>query len=156
MRTWFSKLGSTSYVLSFASLVIVASDQRRLPQDMDLLNENRSLIHTGKFLRQPETGFEWNGWTELFALLFDNYRMGLNTLYIQSARSHPSNSCHDETQGEGWSHEIPSVPTGNSRPISQQTTSFLTCCVAHPTRPSHPSDVHRSSDPTRWQTIGFR
>ena len=41
---------------------------------MDLLHENRSLIHTGKFLRQPETGFEWNGWTELFVLLFDNYR----------------------------------------------------------------------------------
>ncbi|KAH7890998.1 CNH domain-containing protein [Phlebopus sp. FC_14] len=41
--------------------------------DMDLLNENRSLIHAGKLLRQPETGFEWNGWTELFVLLFDNY-----------------------------------------------------------------------------------
>lgn len=43
-------------------------------QDMDLLNENRSLIHSGKLLRQPDTGFEWNGWTELFVLLFDNYR----------------------------------------------------------------------------------
>ncbi|EMD39100.1 hypothetical protein CERSUDRAFT_47353 [Gelatoporia subvermispora B] len=42
--------------------------------DMDLLNENRSLIHTGKLLRQPDTGFEWSGWTELFVLLFDNYR----------------------------------------------------------------------------------
>lgn len=41
---------------------------------MDLLNENRSLMHTGKLLRQPDTGFEWNGWTELFVLLFDNYR----------------------------------------------------------------------------------
>ncbi|OSX64043.1 hypothetical protein POSPLADRAFT_1179647 [Postia placenta MAD-698-R-SB12] len=41
--------------------------------DMDLLNENRSLIHTGKLLRQPDTGFEWSGWTELFVLLFDNY-----------------------------------------------------------------------------------
>ncbi|KAH9839689.1 Dbl-like domain-containing protein [Rhodofomes roseus] len=41
--------------------------------DMDLLNENRSLMHTGKFLRQPDTGFEWSGWTELFVLLFDNY-----------------------------------------------------------------------------------
>ncbi|OJT02956.1 Rho1 guanine nucleotide exchange factor 1 [Trametes pubescens] len=41
--------------------------------DMDLLHENRSLIHTGKLLRQPDTGFEWNGWTELFVLLFDNY-----------------------------------------------------------------------------------
>ncbi|KAI0792219.1 Dbl domain-containing protein [Abortiporus biennis] len=41
--------------------------------DMDLLNESRSLIHTGKLLRQPDTGFEWNSWTELFVLLFDNY-----------------------------------------------------------------------------------
>ena len=30
---------------------------------MDLLNENRSLIHTGKLLRQPDSGFEWSGWT---------------------------------------------------------------------------------------------
>lgn len=41
---------------------------------MDLLDENRSLIHTCKLLRQPETGFEWSGWSELFVLLFDNYR----------------------------------------------------------------------------------
>lgn len=40
---------------------------------MDLLNDTRTLIHTGKLLRQPETGFEWSGWTELFVLLFDNY-----------------------------------------------------------------------------------
>ncbi|KAL0068394.1 Rho guanine nucleotide exchange factor [Marasmius tenuissimus] len=39
--------------------------------DMDLLHENRSLIHTGKLLRQPEGGL--NGWSELFVLLFDNY-----------------------------------------------------------------------------------
>lgn len=39
---------------------------------MDLLNENRSLIHTGKLLRQPDSSFE--NWTELFVLLFDNYR----------------------------------------------------------------------------------
>jgi len=53
-----------------------------LKQDMDLLNENRSLIHTGKFLRQPHAGLEWSGWTELFALLFDNYRRGLNILDV--------------------------------------------------------------------------
>ncbi|KAH7105901.1 Dbl-like domain-containing protein [Auriculariales sp. MPI-PUGE-AT-0066] len=41
--------------------------------DMDLLDETRTLIHTGKLLRQPETGFEWSGWSELFVLLFDNY-----------------------------------------------------------------------------------
>ena len=40
---------------------------------MDLLAENRSLIHKGKLLRQPDTGFEWSGWSELFVLLFDNY-----------------------------------------------------------------------------------
>ena len=40
---------------------------------MDLLAENRSLIHTSKLLRQPDTGFEWSGWSELFVLLFDNY-----------------------------------------------------------------------------------
>jgi RHO1 GDP-GTP exchange protein 1/2 len=43
-------------------------------QDMDLLAENRSLIHCGKLLRQPDTGIEWSGWSELCVLLFDNYR----------------------------------------------------------------------------------
>ena len=38
-------------------------------QDMDLLNEQRSLIHTGRLLR-PENG---NSWIDLFVMLFDNY-----------------------------------------------------------------------------------
>jgi hypothetical protein len=42
-------------------------------QDMDLLDQNRSLIHCGKLLRQPDSGLEWNGWSELFVILFDNY-----------------------------------------------------------------------------------
>ncbi|KAK1225868.1 Rho guanine nucleotide exchange factor [Marasmius sp. AFHP31] len=41
--------------------------------DMDLLDENRSLIHSGKLLRQPDSGLEWSGWSELYVLLFDNY-----------------------------------------------------------------------------------
>jgi len=41
--------------------------------DMDLLHETRSLTHTGKFLRQPDSSFELGSWTELFVLLFDNY-----------------------------------------------------------------------------------
>ncbi|PVG01912.1 Dbl domain-containing protein [Serendipita vermifera] len=42
--------------------------------DMDLLHETRTLIHAGKLLRQPETGFDLTGgWTDLFVLLFDNY-----------------------------------------------------------------------------------
>ena len=57
---------------------------------MDLLNENRSLIHTGKFLRQPDTGFEWNGWTELFVLLFDNYRKGERSEWFLMSHSRTS------------------------------------------------------------------
>ena len=57
---------------------------------MDLLNENRSLIHTGKFLRQPDTGFEWNGWTELFVLLFDNYRKGERSEWVLKLHSRTS------------------------------------------------------------------
>ncbi|ESK83843.1 signal transducer [Moniliophthora roreri MCA 2997] len=41
--------------------------------DMDLLDDNRSLVHSGKLLRQPEGGIEWTGWSELYVLLFDNY-----------------------------------------------------------------------------------
>ncbi len=50
---------------------------------MDLLDQHRSLIHSGKLLRQPDSGLEWNGWSELFVLLFDNYR----TRYIASSRT---------------------------------------------------------------------
>ncbi|KAG2125121.1 CNH domain-containing protein [Suillus clintonianus] len=55
--------------------VIKSLSKETEPGGLDLLNENRSLIHAGKLslLRQLATGFEWNGWTELFVLLFDNY-----------------------------------------------------------------------------------
>ena len=84
---------------------------------MELLNENRLLIHTGKFLRQPETGFGWSRWTELFVFLFDNYRRSCGCLSASPAQE-PFDSCYDETQGERWSHEVPSIPTGKSPPIS--------------------------------------
>ncbi|KAJ6485700.1 signal transducer [Mycena sanguinolenta] len=44
--------------------------------DMDLLDANRSLIHTAKVIRQPDNtipSLEWSGWSELFVVLFDNY-----------------------------------------------------------------------------------
>ena len=47
---------------------------RLTTQNLDLLDETRQLVHTGRLLRQPEGGFELGGWTELFILLFDNYR----------------------------------------------------------------------------------
>lgn len=40
---------------------------------MDLLDARRTLVHSGKLLRQPDSGLEWN-WSDLFVLLFDNYR----------------------------------------------------------------------------------
>ena len=92
---------------------------------MDLLNDNRSLIHTGKFLRQSDTIFEWNGWTELFALLFDNYCKGQSLICLPGHTHEASNSCYDETQGEGRRHEIPSVPTGNSGLIWHRIQFFL-------------------------------
>ncbi|TRM58720.1 CNH domain-containing protein [Schizophyllum amplum] len=40
--------------------------------DMDLKDDNRSLIHCGKLLRQPDSSIPGNNWTELFVLVFDN------------------------------------------------------------------------------------
>jgi hypothetical protein len=45
---------------------------------MDLLNENRALVHAGKLVCQWEADSERNGWSELFILLFDNYCMRLH------------------------------------------------------------------------------
>ena len=68
---------------------------------MDLLNENRSLIHTGKLLRQPDTGFEWNSWTELFVLLFDNYCKNLVSHHL-TLSANTSCSGDDQAKREGW------------------------------------------------------
>ena len=57
---------------------------------MDLLNESRSLIHAGRLLRQPDTGFEFGGWTELFVLLFDNYRKLLSIGFALCRPNSPS------------------------------------------------------------------
>ncbi|KAK0214906.1 CNH domain-containing protein [Armillaria fumosa] len=57
--------------------------------DMDLLDDNRSLIHTGKLLRQPDGGLEWNGWSELFVLLFDNYCKTVASASCCAACTHP-------------------------------------------------------------------
>ncbi|KAF5361963.1 hypothetical protein D9756_002198 [Leucocoprinus leucothites] len=41
--------------------------------DVDLFDKKRQLIHSGKLLGQPDSKLEWNGWSELFVLLLDNY-----------------------------------------------------------------------------------
>lgn len=38
-----------------------------------MLDKSRQLIHSGKLLRQPDSGLDWNNWSELHVLLFDNY-----------------------------------------------------------------------------------
>jgi len=75
---------------------------------MDLLDQNRSLVHAGKLLRQPDSGLEWNGWTELHVLLFDNYCTG--AFFARTSDDSDSLHCsgYDETQGKGRSTEIPS------------------------------------------------
>jgi hypothetical protein len=72
---------------------------------MDLLNENRSLIHAGKLLRQPDTGFEWNGWTELFVLLFDNYRKYSHIIGLYR-ELHAPFSGHDQAERKRRRDEI--------------------------------------------------
>ena len=70
---------------------------------MDLLDQNRSLIHTGKLLRQPDSGL--NGWSELFVILFDNYCKIRSSITCET-NTHLVRSGHDETEGKGWCHEI--------------------------------------------------
>ncbi|KAG5353409.1 hypothetical protein C0989_007194 [Termitomyces sp. Mn162] len=43
------------------------------PGETVLSDPNRTLLHSGKLLRQPDGGLERKGWTELFVLLLDNY-----------------------------------------------------------------------------------
>ena len=68
-------------------------------QDMDLLDQNRSLVHQGKLLRQPDSGLEWNGWTELIVLLFDNYRTGILSSKMRDDSDYLICSGYDETEG---------------------------------------------------------
>lgn len=47
---------------------------------MDLLADTRRLVHAGRLLRQPDGSLDISGWSELFVLLFDNYRTSRYTL----------------------------------------------------------------------------
>jgi len=73
---------------------------------MDLLDETRTLVHTGKLLRQPDGNLEWNGWSELFVLLFDNYSE-LNSRVASKIPLTPTLSGDDEDEGERWCDEVP-------------------------------------------------
>jgi hypothetical protein len=80
---------------------------------MDLLAESRSLIYTGKLLRQPDTGFEWSGWSELFVLLFDNYCKSSKgggrdvAIWLLIVIAH---SGDDKVEREGWDYKVPRQP----------------------------------------------
>jgi RHO1 GDP-GTP exchange protein 1/2 len=41
--------------------------------DLDLFNERRKLLCSGRLFIQANTSFVWSGWSELFCFLFDNY-----------------------------------------------------------------------------------
>ena len=65
-----------------------------LLQDMDLLAENRSLVHAGKLLRPPEDRFDFASWTELFVLLFDNYSKIPLQAFITKSHALPYSGIH--------------------------------------------------------------
>ena len=55
-------------------LVFKSGDGFGAPNDLDLLDEGRSLVFSGKLYKPPEGGLPGSsGWTELYVLLFDNY-----------------------------------------------------------------------------------
>jgi hypothetical protein len=73
---------------------------------MDLLAENRSLIHAGKLLRQPDTGVGRSGWSELFVLLFDNYCRSSGLIWRACLLIAVAYSGHDKNKGERWYQEV--------------------------------------------------
>jgi hypothetical protein len=48
--------------------------QLNFVQDMDLVDEKRRLLFSGRLYRQPESAFERRAQSEILVLLFDNYR----------------------------------------------------------------------------------
>ena len=66
---------------------------------MDLLDQNRSLVHQGKLLRQPDSGLEWHGWTELIVLLFDNYCTRIFLSRTRNGSNYLDCSGYGETEG---------------------------------------------------------
>lgn len=40
---------------------------------MDITHPERKLVHVGKLLRQPDTGFDLGGWVDMVVILLDNY-----------------------------------------------------------------------------------
>lgn len=81
---------------------------------MELLDENRSLLHAGKVLGRPDNTIQElnSGWTELNALLFDNYREQFLLFYcILSPFSLTlSYSRLDETKREGRHDQVYGLP----------------------------------------------
>lgn len=115
-------------------------------QDMDLLNENRSLIHAGRLLRQPDTGFEWNSWTELFVLLFDNYRAFQKTHVEVHVVLILRYSRHDEAERAGWCNQVPCLQTSKHAIQSEDIIALLTPPTANSARFAYACELHRPAD----------
>jgi hypothetical protein len=87
-----------------------------MSQDMDLLAETRTLVHAGKLYRPPDGSLEWNGWTELFVLLFDNYREFFYTSNRSRTQHIPFDGSpyHEAEARQGWRCEVSSQQKGSS------------------------------------------
>ena len=112
------------------------------------MNENRSLIHTGKLLRPPDSNLEWGGWTELFALLFDNYRgcfsragFGPDLMTIRVVVMTKPKERDGVTKYQVY-RRVRQTP-------SSVCNSELISTTADPTRPSHARKLQRASHTTQ-------
>lgn len=108
-------------------------------QDMGLLNENRSLVHTGRFLRQDAKGFGGNEWTELFALLFDNYRKGIREVSFRVPLTDSPIVVMTKPKAEGGVTKY-HVYQRASHVRSFVAARLLIRCTAHPAGPSYIGD----------------
>ena len=139
---------SEYFVRLFFSLSVRTAQFNANPrQDMDLLNENRSLIHTGKLLLQPETGAQRGDWIELFVMLFDNYR---RCFVVPSRAALMDSLIVILTKPREKDGIIKYRVYKRASPVSRGTVDFLTCSVAHSPRPSNFTIAYGSSDRDRW------
>jgi hypothetical protein len=66
-------------------------------QDLDLDDDNRSLLHYGHLTRKRKCRCGFNGWSDLFVALLDNYCMYSSRLVSSHRELTLISSRHDQT-----------------------------------------------------------
>ncbi|KAF8575974.1 hypothetical protein K439DRAFT_1419330 [Ramaria rubella] len=113
--------------------------------DMDLYNENRTLVHSGPLARRQET---WNGWTDLEVGLLDNYLLIIKPETRTGAKDVISRPIPLEYLRLGSFSSAP-----ESRREERPEGGGLFDTIIKPTRPMFPFVISHASAPTRRYTL---